>query len=269
MMEPRTVPRRNDALDDAAQCEGVELALTMGQLLMDHGAESELVEQTVRQCGASLGCRWEAVLVTYNALVTTVLHGDGSRMVMRRVGPRAVDMSMVERVSHLSQQVIDGTLSPAGLKLALRQLEGAPRHYSPGLTILAVGLACAAFSRLFHGDWPAFGVTFAGTAGAMLVRHYYVKIKPNRLLYAAVSACVAGSIVGGLQSLFSLSQAPHAAYVACALMLVPGVPAINAVQDLIKGHLSVALARGLETAVITLAATLGLMLGLSFAQVPL
>jgi uncharacterized membrane protein YjjP (DUF1212 family) len=84
-----------------------------------------------------------------------------------------------------------------------------------------------------------------------------------------VSAAVAGAIVAGLQTQLALSETPSAAYVACVLMLVPGVPAINAVQDLIRGHVSVALSRGAETLIVVLAAALGLMLSLHVVQGPL
>jgi uncharacterized membrane protein YjjP (DUF1212 family) len=257
------------SVDRDAEREGIELALAMGQLLMDHGAESEVVEQAVRTCGASLGCRWEAVLVTYRALIVTAQSNDGYRTKVRPMGPRAVNMSLLETVSQLNQQLAAGKLSAAQLRNALRELEHAPRHYSPALTSVAVGLACGAFCRIFQGDWPAFAATFAGTAGAMWVRHHYAKRTPNRLIFAAVSACVAGSIVSGLQMRFALSGTPSAAFVACVLMLVPGVPAINAVQDLLRGHVGVALARATETLIILLAAALGLILSLHITQVPL
>ena len=46
------------------------------------------------------------------------------------------------------------------------------------------------------------------------------------------------------------------------LLLVPGVPLINAAEDLIKGHLLVGLARGLTGLLVSLAIALGLMLAL-------
>jgi uncharacterized membrane protein YjjP (DUF1212 family) len=178
-----------------------------------------------------------------------------------------VNMSLIEQLSHLNHRVCRGELNAEQLRAELRSVEAAPRHYSPGLTTLAVALACAAFSRLFQGDWPAFAATFIASASAMWVRHHYAKRAPNRLIFAAFSAAVAGGVVGATQTLFELSRTPAAAYVACVLMLVPGVPAINAAQDFIKGHLTVALSRAAEAALIVLAAALGLLLGLRLAQV--
>jgi uncharacterized membrane protein YjjP (DUF1212 family) len=70
-------------------------------------------------------------------------------------------------------------------------------------------------------------------------------------------------VVSILQRCFALTATPAAAYAACALMVIPGVPLLNAVQDMIKGHLGVALARALDAGSLIIAATLGLLLGLA------
>jgi uncharacterized membrane protein YjjP (DUF1212 family) len=238
----------------------------MGQLLMDHGAETERVEQTMHACGKSFGCAFSAVLVTHEAL-WLCRRGSVTSTVLRRARPSAVNMSLIEALSHLSHRVGEGAVGRRELGAALAQLERAPRHYPAWLTGVAVALACAAFSRLFQGDWGAFFATFVGAGGAMALRHSVAARKPNRLIFAGGSAAAAAFLVGLLQRFFELSATAGAAYVACALMVVPGVPSINAVQDLIKGHVAVGLARAAETGLLILAGALGILLGLGLAWV--
>jgi uncharacterized membrane protein YjjP (DUF1212 family) len=242
----------------------------MGQLLMDHGAESERVERTMHACGESLGCSFSAVLVTYDAL-WICRRETATSTVLRRARPSAVNMSLIEALSHLShrlgESVAEGGVGRRELGAALAQLERGPRHYPAWLTGVAVALACAAFSRLFQGDWGAFLATFVGAGGAMALRHSVAARKPNRLIFAGGSAAAAAFLVGLLQRVFELSATAGAAYVACALMVVPGVPSINAVQDLIKGHVAVGLARAAETGLLILAGALGILLGLGLAWV--
>ena len=240
--------------------ESTELALWMGQLLMDHGAESERVEQGITACGVAFDCHWSAVLVTYDALFVAE-HGEPTEV--RRARPRVVDMHMIEELSHLRHRILEGVLSRLELRDALAKIETAPRHYSAQVTGLAIALACAAFSRLFQGDWGAFAVTFIGSGAAMFLRHFHARRKPNRLIFVGASAFAAALIVGLLQRLTNISHTPQAAYAACALMVVPGVPAINAVQDLFRGYIGVALARIAETILVILAGTLGIVLGLA------
>jgi uncharacterized membrane protein YjjP (DUF1212 family) len=253
----------------AQQGEVIALALWMGQLLMDHGAESERVGQTVRACAESLGCPLSGVLVTYEALVVRAAAGDRHTAELRKVRPVGVNMSLLEELSHLCHRVVRGELGSAELARELTRVEHMPRHYPAWVTGLAVALACAAFSRLFGGDWGAFAAALAGAGGGMALRHYYAKLKPNRLFLATLSAAVATFIVGVLQERLGLSHTPAAALVASVLMLVPGVPAINTAQDMIKGHLDVAIARACEATLIVLSATLGLLLGVGLSQVSL
>lgn len=250
------------------EVEAVALALWMGQLLMDNGAESERVAQTVISCAERLGCPLLGVLVTYEALVVRAA-SPRHPAELRKVRPVAVNMSLIEELSHLSHQVARGELGRAELRRELTTLEHTPRHYPPWLTGVSVALACAAFSRLFGGDWGAFAITFIGSGAAMAARHYAAKLRPNRLLFAAMSAAVAAFSVSMLQQRLALSHTEGAALTASVLMLVPGVPAINAVQDMIKGHLSVAAARACEVCVIVVSAALGLALGVGLSQVSL
>jgi uncharacterized membrane protein YjjP (DUF1212 family) len=250
------------------EAEAMALALWMGQLLMDNGAESERVAQTVSSCAERLGCPLLGVLVTYEALVVRAVNPRHAAE-LRKVRPVAVNMSLIEELSHLSHQVARGELGRAELRRELTTLEHTPRHYPPWLTCAAVALACAAFSRLFGGDWGAFVITFVGSGAAMAARHYSAKLRPNRLLFAAMSAAVAAFSVCMLQQRLALSHTEGAALTASVLMLVPGVPAINAVQDMIKGHLSVAVARACEVVVIVVSAALGLALGVGLGGVSL
>ena len=259
--------RSSDAPPASAKVDGVELALWMGQLLMDNGAETERVDHAVRSCAAQLGGELDGVVVTYNALLVTRRAEERTQTRVRKVQPKAVNMTLIAHLHQLSQRIARGDVGPEQAAAALERVEKASRHYSPTLTAVATGVACAAFSRLFQGDWEAFAITLVATTSAMWVRHHYGKLRPNRLVFAALSACVAGAITGLLHTHLKLSQTPGAAFVACGLMLVPGVPAINAVQDLIKGRLDVGIARAVEAALVVLAATLGLLLGLSLSLV--
>ena len=54
----------------------------------------------------------------------------------------------------------------------------------------------------------------------------------------------------------------HTALVSAVLLLVPGVPLINAADDLLKGHLIMGIARGVTGLIISLAIALGLLLAM-------
>ena len=143
-----------------------------------------------------------------------------------------------------------------------------PRSYNRWLVVVMVGLACAAFSRLFGGDWIIFGITFGASAVAMFLRQELAQRHFNPLLVVVVCAFVAGCLAS-TAGLFHLSSEPETALAAAVLLLVPGVPLINSAQDLIRGHMVTGIARGVTGLLISLAIALGLLLALSLTGVSL
>ena len=66
-----------------------------------------------------------------------------------------------------------------------------------------------------------------------------------------------------------LSQTPQSALTAAVLMLVPGVPLINASVDILQGHVSAGLARATTSLVAFLGIALGLGIVVRVLQVQL
>jgi len=253
-------------LDREVLADIVDMALTAGELLMKNGAESQRVEETVRLLGTGLGCDWGSVLVSYNTIMVTHASGNEFRTKIRRVENIGVNMRVIEDISHVAHRVEAGKLDRASVRAKLEQIRTVPRGYNWWVTALAVGSACAAFSRLLGGDWPVFGVALLASGVAVIVREELAKRGLNALLVVIMTAFAAGGLVG-LVSRFQFSPRPELALVASVLFLVPGVPGINAVADLIKGHIVVGLARAANSVLIVLAIVLGLILAVQLTGV--
>lgn len=258
-MEPES---SRDTLSHERLTEVIKLALWAGQLLLQHGAESQQVEETIHRLTTALGCNWADILVSPNAIVMTALSGTEFRTKVRRVVAPGVNMTIVTDVSALHHRVESGELDLAGLRAELRRISDAPGNYPRWLTVFMVGLACAAFSRLFGGDWAEFGVTLAASSSAMFVRQTLQRHYFNAYLVAIVTAFVAGGAAGAAYRLGFVSQ-PQVALASSVLLLVPGVPLINAVQDLLKGHTVAGLVRGFTGGLIAMCIALGLLLAMA------
>ena len=254
------------SLDRATLTDIIDLALSAGQLLMQNGAESQRVEETVRNLGTGLGCDWGDVFVSHNAIIVSYSSGEEFRTKIRRVTQGGVNMTLVAAISHLTHRVAEGKFDRFRVRVELERINTTSRHYNRWVTVFMIGLTCAALSRLFGGDWPVFGVTFVSTSTAMLVRQELDRRHFNALLVVIVTAFVAGLLVG-LAKLFSFCRQPEAALAASVLFLVPGVPFINAIEDLIKGHTVVGLARGVTGALTIFAIALGLLMAIQLTGV--
>ena len=249
-------PLEHDELRDV-----IDLSLWAGQLLLQYGAESHRVEETVHRIGTALGCEWMDILVSPNALVVTTISGQEFRTKIRRVVELSVNMTVVSAINNLSRRIEAGELDRFAVRSELVRISAFPRHYNRWLVVLMVGLACGAFSRLFGGDWPVFIITVAASSAAMFVRQELGKRHFNPIVTVITTAFVAG-LIASLATTLRLSDQPQTALASAVLLLVPGVPLINAAEDLIQGHLVTAVVRGLYGGLISLAIALGLLLAM-------
>jgi uncharacterized membrane protein YjjP (DUF1212 family) len=246
----------------------IDLSLWAGQMLLQYGATSQRVEESVHRIGTGLGCDWLDILVSPNVITITASSGSEFRTKLRRVTSLGVDLGKVTALNDLSRRIISGELDRYQARTELEQIDKMPRSYNRWLVVVMVGLACAAFSRLFGGDWVIFGITFGASAVAMVLRQELSQHYFNPLLVVVACAFVAGCLAS-TAGLFNLSNQPETAMAAAVLLLVPGVPLINAAQDLIRGHLVTGITRGVTGLLISLAIALGLLLALSLTGVTL
>lgn len=249
-------------LSHAELRDAINLSLWVGQLLLQHGAETQRIEETVHRMGTGLGCDWMDILISPNALLITASSGEEFRTKTRRVVSIGVNMDIITQINTLSRQVTDGQITAAELYKELRRISDMPRLYPRWLIVLLVGLACAAFSRLFNGDTAAFFVTLIAASIAMFVRQEFTHRYFNPYITTIVTAFAAG-LVASAGAVFHLSDQPQVALATSVLLLVPGVPLINCAEDLMKGHMVTGLVRGLNGALISVCIAIGLLLAMT------
>lgn len=244
----------------------IDLSLWAGQLLLQHGADTQQVEETVHRIGTSLGCNWLDILVSPNVLIVTASSGLEFRTKVRRVPTLGVNMAIITEVMHLSRRVANQELDRFAVKAELRRITERKPVYNRWLVVFMVGLACAAFNRLFGGDWPSFMLTLVASSLAMFARQELTHRYFNNFLVIIVTAFVAG-LAACLGILMNIGQQPQLALASSVLLLVPGVPLINAAEDLIKGHYVTGIVRGITGGLIAMCIALGLLLAMALMGV--
>jgi uncharacterized membrane protein YjjP (DUF1212 family) len=244
------------AVADPRQIEEIaHRALQIGRLLQQNGADTEAVEAAVARFATAFGCEAN-LMVSYEALLLTLVAGDHFRTkIGHKLPAMNVGMSAIEALNRLVDEVESGRRGLAEAGAELDAIEHRPPVYTPWLVAAALGLTAASLSRLFGGDWPTFAIAgLAGAAGTSLRlllgrRHF------NPIFVPFAAACLSG-VIGGGAVLVGAGGSPVLCLVAPAMIIVPGVPLINGVQDLIKNHMTLGLSRlgfaGLVTAAIGL-----------------
>lgn len=243
---------------DAAQVEEVaHLSLSVGRLLLLNGADTAEVEAAVVRFAAAFDCEAH-VMVSYEALLLTIVAGDHFRT---KIGPRVpamnVGMTAVAAVNRLVGDAESGRRGLAEARAELEVIEHQPPEYERWLVVAALGLTAASLSRLFGGDWPAFVAAWLAGAALTWLRQELAVRRFNPIAIPFAAACL-GGVVGAGAVLLGVTGTPALCLVAPGMILVPGVPLINSVQDMIGNHMTLGISRLGFACLVTTAVALGL-----------
>jgi uncharacterized membrane protein YjjP (DUF1212 family) len=135
-------------------------------------------------------------------------------------------------LSSLSWKAYDKRLPLEVLREEYLQIKAKPKM-SPYLILLLVGFANASFCRLFGGDWSSVGIVFIATLAGFFTRQQMQDRHINHFIVFTVSAFVA-SMFASTTLLFNATA--EIAIATSVLFLIPGVPLINGVIDIVEGH---------------------------------
>ncbi|MFT3784522.1 MAG: threonine/serine exporter family protein [Nibricoccus sp.] len=255
---------------EPVQREITRLCIESGLMLLQHGAESALVETVTRRLGLALGVRSVEVAIMANALTVTTLSENHCITTVRRNEDRGINMHVVTEVQRAMLDVEAGILDAAGYRTRLEAIR--PYRYPRWLVAVTIGISCACFARLAQmsqpvtedrsWDWIGLGITFAASSVAMVVRLFLAARHFNPFVNFFATAFVATSIAGqGV--IYKLGLHPKIAMASCVLLLVPGFPMINSVSDMVKGYINTGLSRGMMAVLLGVATSAGIIVAMT------
>jgi uncharacterized membrane protein YjjP (DUF1212 family) len=203
--------------------------------------------------------------VGYASLAITISIGGSGITRMRKVGQLGVNQRMDQAVRSLVETVVREEIDVAGTRADLEQLASRTPRHSAALTAVAVGLACAAFGRLLGVDWAGTGPVLLAAVIGQFVRRELAERQVNLFILSLLVSFI-GAVLGGLGARLAGSETVATAMVASILLLVPGVPALNAQNDILDGRPTLGSARAVWVLVVLVFMTVGLWLGQAILQ---
>jgi uncharacterized membrane protein YjjP (DUF1212 family) len=238
-----------------------EMLLDVGTLLMSCGASTGRVRITVNRIAEALGYEVE-LLITSRSLILTVAEGDSLAFSssVRRTPPHGVNFKVVSGISRMSWRVVEEKLTVDQINQEIDRLIALP-HYPRLVVLSTVALAGASFCRLFGGEGLELLVAFIATFFGLFIRQESLKKRFNPYL-AIVFASFAASMVSGLSVKLGIGDSPEHAFATSVLFLIPGVPLINSLTDIIDGNTLNGIVRGVNGFIMAFAIALGLMLAM-------
>ena len=233
--------------------------------LLGCGATCIRIEKNVRRMAE----RWELLsemTILPSHIHMTVWNKDRSHSYSNIVRLRhtGISFNINTQLSKLSWAIADNKTNFEKARRTYRAITDT-RPANKWLVWLLASLANMSFCRLFGGDWVAFFLASLCAYAGFEVRAQCIKFGINHYMCMAIAAFVSTCLAYGT-TLFGWSATPYHPLLACALFIVPGVPLINFVDDMIDNFLLVGITRAANTAMMLGALTFGIAFALRIFQ---
>lgn len=257
----------------------LDLLLRTGKILVESSADTSRIMRNMKRTAAYLGLNEEQlhIHITYNMLMVNLSDGTHSFSKFQRCDKHGIEMHAISDISKLSWSAIKEDYSLDRYEEELNKIATRKRSYTHWQVAIAAGFACGGFCIQFGCDWSAF--FYASIAAALGFR---LRVKLNEIgsnMYANIAvAAIVATILAWLLGTFASSNfvaslppllshvlhtnTPWHPLMACTLFLVPGVPIINFVNDVLDNNIEVGIIRGINTILIVTAMAFGIVLAI-------
>ncbi|MDQ0272346.1 threonine/serine exporter family protein [Cytobacillus purgationiresistens] len=223
--------------------EVIELCLLAGKIMLQCGAETYRVEDTMTRIAAALGIPHSHSYVTPTGIVFSTNGTEPAKLI--RISERTTDLYKVSLVNGVSRKVSSGEYSQKEAFEKLKQIENANYTFPIYQQVIAASVASACFMLMFLGEWSNFiPALITGGIGftSFIYLHRVVQIR-------FFSEFLASLIIGVLSTVFitiGIGTQLDKIIIGSVMPLVPGLLITNAVRDLMAGHLVSGLSKGAE-----------------------
>lgn len=230
-------------------------------LLLGCGSTCIRIEKNTKRIAEAFGVNLDIFIMPAHVSVS-VWSSDrkGAVMAQRKTASCGISFDLNTRLSQLSWEIADHNLD---FPTAVAHFESIKATKPTGKweVLILTSLANSAFCRLFGGDWFAMLIVLVSTLAGYRLKQILLEDGCDiRLTFLCASFFSASISAGG--HIFNIGTTPELAIGTSVLYLIPGVPYINSVSDMIYRHYLCAFSRFLDAAVLTACLSAGLCVGM-------
>jgi uncharacterized membrane protein YjjP (DUF1212 family) len=255
--ELETVDKPDDSLDEAFVRKVFYISLNSGKILLESGAETYRIEDTMIRIANNYGIDNVQVFVTTTVIILSM--NDYALSQTIRIDERANNLEKVVSINELSRSITKGL----PLNEAIDRIENIheTKMFPFWLVVFTGGVVAIMFLLLFNGQPVDIPVAAAGGMAGVLITESiqrYTKIKFFNEFFAALFIAV----ISVLYVEFGPGIQLETIIIAAVMPLVPGVLITNAIREMIRGHLMAGTMKGAEASLTAIA--IGAGVGLVF-----
>ena len=244
-----------------------DLVLALVRVLYVNGQATDQVIAAARRFGSALGMR-VALAPRWGELRLEASEGGERQAWQIEADPAGVDMDRVVAAMGVVQDIEAGRINIETLPNLIAAVSVRPPAPTWLFTLAAASAAVALAVIFGIQHWMPAVVIFISAAAGAVLRRGLARIGTNYFLQPFGAALLAG-IIGALATRAGLSSSLRLVVVCPCMVLVPGPHFLNAALDLVAGRIHLGAARLLYASLVTLAISVGLLLGLTLLNASL
>lgn len=239
----------------------LRLAIFIGELMLTNGAETYRVEDSIKRICKSRGFTHINVFMAPNTIIISDDRFDGYSF-MKVIKHRCINLNKVDLLNDFSRKFVSDTNITIDEAIEeLKHLDCDP-PYSPLIVNIATAIGSSSFAVLLGGDnVVTFLLTLITSILAMAVYDKVMKISKIPVFATLVASVIIAISGVALTEMHVLSN-PKMLIVGSIMPLLPGVPFIKGVRDLISGELMSGVGRAFDAGMIatSIAAGVGIII---------
>lgn len=242
----------------------LRLAIKAGQKMLEAGAETYRVEETMEQILRLSGTTGHAYAVMTGISASIDQPGQSPKTLLRRTAHRSVNLYAIHSVNQISRDLVSRCIRLEEADERLDEID--TNHYSTSLKNIATIFMSGGFALLLSGHLPDAWASFFNGIIIMLVIHF-TRITKTRAFLTNVLAGFFAAFTGRLIQAVLFPSADYDIVIAGSLMLLfPGTAITNAIRDTLNGDYVSGSARALEAFMVAISLAIGTGVGLWFTR---
>lgn len=214
----------------------LDVCTGIGRLMLENGAETYRVEDTVYRVAVNYGMQGVSVFSVPTALIITVQDQTGQEFTrLHRVTEQRSNLGIVSEANALSRRIAAAELSPNEALIEIDQLNRKESDYTVIEEILAAALICGVFTILFQGNlYDLIAAALTGSVGYGV--YIYTQKAINIRFFSELISSLVISWIALLLINIGIGQDINIIIVSSVMTLVPGKAITNGIRDLMASH---------------------------------
>lgn len=233
----------------------LQVSTLAGKILLESGAETYRVEETIVIICSSFGADNAESFVTPTGIMVSVTYNKTVSTLVKRITSRGVDLNKIDKINSLSRKIQHTPMHIDEFNEELLNISKGDR-YSPFITLVSSSIAAGCFSLMFGGDFKDF--ISAALIGSVIKIIAVICQKLN------INDFFINSLCGGITAILAIflvklniSSNIDKTIIGSIMLLVPGLTVTNAIRDTIAGDILSGLTKAAEAVLVALSIAVG------------